>query len=372
MRNGMRLTLMLGVCLVVPLRQAQAQSLPSLEAGMRPVETAEQKAEKARNAARAQAAREKATREQAAREKAAKENAAREQAARQAEARRQAEREQAAAAKRQADQEAARLASNNANNGLPALQAFHDTLKGGSAGPEMVVIPAGSFMMGSPPSEEGRYNNEGPQHRVSVSRFAMGKYEVTFAEYDGFARATNRELPGDRGWGRGNHPVINVSWEDAQAYAKWLSEETGQTYRLPSEAEWEYAARAGTTGPFSFSGPISPDRVNYDSSYSYGNSRKDSSGYRAKTVEVGSLPANAWGLYEVHGNVWEWVEDCWHDNYNNAPTGGSAWTSGCSSSSRVLRGGSLSDFPGWVRSANRYSGAPTGRGDVGFRLARTF
>ena len=354
--------LVLGVCLVVPLGQAQAQSLPSLEAGMRPVETAEQKAEKARSAARAQAAR-----AQAAREKAAKENAAREQAARQAEARRQAEREQAAAAKRQADQEAARLASNNAK------QAFHDTLKDGSAGPEMVVIPAGSFMMGSPPSEEGRSDDEGPQHRVSVSRFAMGKYEVTFAEYDGFARATNRELPGDRGWGRGNHPVINVSWEDAQAYAKWLSEQTGQTYRLPSEAEWEYAARAGTTGPFSFSGPISPDRVNYDSSYSYGNSRKDSSGYRAKTVEVGSLPANAWGLYEVHGNVWEWVEDCWHDNYNTAPTDGSAWTSSCDAGRRVLRGGSWDNSPWWVRSANRFGNTPTDRGYfLGFRLARTF
>ncbi|MEN8221031.1 MAG: SUMF1/EgtB/PvdO family nonheme iron enzyme [Pseudomonadota bacterium] len=124
-------------------------------------------------------------------------------------------------------------------------KVFRDRLKDGSLGPEMVWIPAGTFRMGD--IQGGGHDNEKPVHQVSVSRFAIGKYEVTFAEYDKFAQATGRKKPNDRGWGRGNRPVINVSWHDATAYAEWLSQQTGQKYRLPTEAEWEYAARAGTT-----------------------------------------------------------------------------------------------------------------------------
>lgn len=131
--------------------------------------------------------------------------------------------------------------------------------------------------------------------------FAIGKTEVTFGEYDYFAEATGRKKPGDVSWGRGQRPVINVSWKDAKAYCGWLGGETGKGYRLPSEAEWEYAARAETTTPFSFGETITPDLVNYDGNYPYGSGKKGE--YREKTVPVGRLPANAWGLHEIHGNV---------------------------------------------------------------------
>jgi formylglycine-generating enzyme required for sulfatase activity len=252
------------------------------------------------------------------------------------------------------------------------LSAFRDRLSSGGEGPGMVHIPAGSFTMGSPSHEEGRTNDEGPQRTVNVPAFAMGKYAVTFAEYDRFAEATGRGKPADEGWGRGRRPVINVSWEDARAYAAWLSEQTGQRYRLPSEAEWEYAARAGTTGPFSFSGVISPQKANCHCNQTYGGSNADSEGYRRRPVDVGSLPANPWGLHEVHGNVWEWVEDVWHDNYSGAPTDGSAWTAGGYSHLRALRGGSWYSIPDWVRSAMRLTiELSDPRKDVGFRLART-
>ena len=247
-------------------------------------------------------------------------------------------------------------------------QRFRDC----EACPEMVVIPSGTFLMGSPDDETERGMGEGPQHRVRVTSFAIGRTAVAFAEYDRFAKASNRELPSDMGWGRGERPVINVSWADANAYAQWLSAQTGQRYRLPSEAEWECAARAGTTGPFSFDGEISPAKANYDSNYSYGGSRKDSAGFRQHTVPVGSLPANPWGLHEVHGNVWEWVEDCWHDNYGGAPSDGSAWTIGGDCGRRVLRGGSWIGDPGWLRSAYRTGYTPANRSYyVGFRLAKT-
>ncbi|MBX3517975.1 MAG: SUMF1/EgtB/PvdO family nonheme iron enzyme [Rhodospirillales bacterium] len=240
--------------------------------------------------------------------------------------------------------------------------------------PEMVVIPSGTFLMGSPPDEEGRYDNEGPQHRVTIgSRFALGKYAVRFSEYDHFCEVTKREKPEDQDWGRGQRPVINVSWLDAVAYCEWLTKETGQPYRLPSEGEWEYGARAGTTTPFSFGGTISPKQANYDGNYTYGGGSKGE--YRQRTVPVGTLPANPWGLHEMHGNVWEWVEDVWHDSYAGAPADGSAWTDGegkDSSRLRVDRGGSWHLIPRYLRSAYRGGGVPDGRGvSLGFRLART-
>ena len=194
--------------------------------------------------------------------------------------------------------------------------------------------------MGSPSSERERYDNEGPQHRVTIiDAFAVGKYEVTFEEWDACVSAggCGGYRPDDEGWGRGRRPVINVSWEDAQRFVEWLREETGEPYRLLSEAEWEYVARAGTSTPFHTGGTISTSQANYDGNYTYGNGREGE--YRERTVPVGSFGANAFGLHDVHGNVWEWVEDCWNDSYRGAPSDGSAWERG-DCSSRVYRGGS--------------------------------
>ena len=239
--------------------------------------------------------------------------------------------------------------------------------------PELVVVPAGSFTMGSPRSEEGRWNTEGPQHRVTIPEpFAVGKYEVTFAEWDTCVAAGGCQgyRPDDRGWGRGRRPVIDVSWEDAKTYVGWLSRETGERYRLLSEAEWEYAARAGTTGPFHFGATISTDQANYDGNYTYGSGRKGV--YREKSMPVGSFSANAFGLHDVHGNVREWVEDCRHDSYAGAPTDGSAWVRGGDCGKRVLRGGSWFYDPRLLRSAFRFSlTAGYRNNDGGFRVSRT-
>ena len=239
--------------------------------------------------------------------------------------------------------------------------------------PQMVVVPSGSFTMGSPSGAEGRGDDEGPRHVVRIDyRLAVGVYEVTFAEWDACANAggCGGYIPEDKGWGRGNRPVMNVSWNDAQLYLRWLSQRTGQRYRLLSESEWEYVARAGTTTPFHFGSTISTDQANYDGNYTYGGGRKGV--YREKTISVGSFRANAWGLYDVHGNVWEWVGDCWNDSYTGAPADGSAWARG-DCAKRVLRGGSWISEPRNLRSASR-SWNSTGRRfiDNGFRVARTF
>jgi formylglycine-generating enzyme required for sulfatase activity len=236
--------------------------------------------------------------------------------------------------------------------------------------PELVVIPAGSFVMGSPATEEGRSPDEGPQHEVTFARpFALGRYPVTFDEYDHFCAETRREKPPDRDWGRGRRPAINVSWEDAKAYVEWLSEHTGQGYRLPSEAEWEYACRAGTTTPFWTGETIGTERANYNGNYTYGRGRKGE--YRVQTTPVGTFEANPWGLHDMHGNVWEWCEDCCNDSYKGAPDDGSAWTAG-DCRRRVLRGGSWNSNPGYLRSAERdgyYADDPVN--DFGFRVAGT-
>ena len=227
--------------------------------------------------------------------------------------------------------------------------------------PQMVVIPAGSFLMGSPESEEGRLNDEGPQHRVEIREaFAAGVYEVTFEEWDAcmLDGGCGGYRPDDEGWGRGRRPAINVSWEDAQAYVHWLSRKTGEEYRLLSEAEWEYAARGGTTTRYSFGDEITPSDVNYD-----WNIRK--------TQQVGSYRANGFGLYDVHGNAREWVQDCWNERYAGAPTDGSAWGGG-DCSRRVLRGGSWSFSSRYLRSAIREWSQTGGRNGLdGFRVART-
>ena len=251
--------------------------------------------------------------------------------------------------------------------------------------PELVVVPSGSFMMGSPASEEGRRDNEGPVRRVTIAApFAVGVYEVTRGEFARFVSATGRSV-GDSCWidedgewesrsGRhwrspgfllqgDDHPVVYVNWDDARAYVAWLSGETGQRYRLLSESEWEYVARAGTSTRYWWGDGIGRNRANCDGC----GSRWDDRG----TAPVGSFSANGFGLHDVHGNVYEWVEDCWNDSYAGAPTDGSAWESG-DCDRRVLRGGSWSGIPRFLRSANRGRYVSDSRSNLtGFRVART-
>ena len=235
--------------------------------------------------------------------------------------------------------------------------------------PELVVVPAGSFLMGSPETEEGHDPGEGPQHDVRFARpFAMGRYPVTFEEYDHFCDETGREPPPDQGWGRGRRPVINVSWEDATAYCAWLGQRTGQAYRLPSEAEWEYACRAGTTTPFWTGATISTEQANFDGNFVYGPGGTGVS--REQTTPVGTFAANPWRLHDMHGNVWEWCQDCWHEGYAGAPADGSASLQG-DCSLRVVRAGSWADRPTVLRSANRGRVEPDDRHYfLGFRVSR--
>jgi formylglycine-generating enzyme required for sulfatase activity len=224
-------------------------------------------------------------------------------------------------------------------------KVFQDRLKDGSLGPKMVWIPAGQFRMGD-------------RHEVSVDGFAMSQYEVTFAEYDKFAEATGREKPDDEGWGRGNRPVINVSWHDATAYAEWLSTQTGQKYRLPTEAEWEYAARAGTETKYWWGNEIGSNKANC-SNYSCGDSFK-------YTAPVGSFEPNPFGLYDTAGNVWEWTCSEYSSSYD-----GSEKSCEEHVSLAVIRGGSWSYEPRNVRVTYRDRSSDVYRfDDVGFRLAR--
>jgi formylglycine-generating enzyme required for sulfatase activity len=246
--------------------------------------------------------------------------------------------------------------------------------------PEMVVVPAGSFMMGSPPNELGRFEREGPQHRVAIARpLAVGKFEVMFDEWDACVAAGGcKHNPRDEGWGRGKRPVINVSWNAiTQEYLPWLSHKTGKAYRLLTEAEWEYAARAGTTARYHFGnnerdlctyGNVADQTAKEKNKYwTIANCRD---GY-VNTALVGSFQPNAFGLHDVHGNVWEWVQDCWNDNYTGAPPDGSARTTG-NCGRRILRGGSWYSHPLVLRSAHRLWMLPDFPfNDIGFRVGRT-
>ena len=247
--------------------------------------------------------------------------------------------------------------------GLVIEQPLHDTLKIGGYGPEMVLIPAGRFQMGD--IQGGGADDEKPVHWVDIDyEFMMGKYEVTVGEYDKFAEATGREKPDDKGWGRGNRPVINVSWDDANAYTKWISQQTGEQYRLPSEAEWEYAARAGTETKYWWGNKIGKNKATCD-----GCGAKWGWDAKRMTAPVGSFEANPFGLYDTVGNVWEWCADNYQDSYKNSPTDGSAWEK--VSKYRVLRGGSWYYDSHYVRAANRYWVVPTGRNlYIGFRVVR--
>ena len=240
----------------------------------------------------------------------------------------------------------------------------------------MVTVPAGEFLMGSPESENGRGNDEGPQHRVEFKQpFAAGKYEVTFAEWDAcVAERGCRHSPSDEKWGRGKRPVINVSWDDAMEYVAWLSKKTGKPYRLLTEAEWEYAARGVTRvsdphPPFATGPTINYKQANYDANFTYGSGRIGI--YRQKTQDVGTFQQNAFGLHDMHGNVWEWVQDCYQPTYAKAPTDGSAVTaSDCAL--RIMRGGAWNYYPKMLRSAYRYATtAGVKLENAGFRVARS-
>jgi formylglycine-generating enzyme required for sulfatase activity len=213
---------------------------------------------------------------------------------------------------------------------------------------EMAAIPGGSFMMGSQENEVGRKDNESPQHHVTVPSFFMGKYPVTQAQYQAIMGTNPSYFKGS------NRPVEGVSWNNAVAFCQKLSQKTGKNYRLPNEAEWEYACRAGTTTPFHFGETITTDLANYNGNYTYGQGPKGV--YREETTEVGSFGvANNFGLYDMHGNVWEWCQDRWHTNYEGAPIDGSAWLGiEKNTNTRLLRGGAWYNDPGYCRSAVRY------------------
>ena len=243
----------------------------------------------------------------------------------------------------------------------------------GALAGEMVPIPGGSFRMGDL-SGDG-YENEIPVHVVTIAPFEMGKYEVTFSQWD--ACVADGECPrvSDEGWGRGNRPVIKVSWDDVQGFITWMNVRTSGGYRLPTESEWEYAARAGSESKYSWGDFIGSNRTNcegyddgYDDDYDDGY---DGCGDRWETTApVGSFASNAWGLHDMHGNVWEWVEDCVNESYAGAPSDGSAWRSG-DCSQRVTRGGSWLFETRYLRSAHRDRGARSSRFfSQGFRLAR--
>ena len=281
---------------------------------------------------------------------------------------------------------------------LTSVNAYQvgETFRDCEVCPKMVVLPAGKFTMGSPEGERGRYDSEGPQHQVTIPKpFAVGKYEVTVEQYAEFVRETKHkagscDVPIGKSWNdpgfdqTNNHPVVCVNWDDASTHVYWLSMKTGHEYRLLTEAEWEYAARAGTTTAYHFGRMILGNQANYNNNEG--------------TAAVGSFHANALGLHDMHGNVIEWVEDCWHDDYTGALTNGSAWLSGCRKGNeddckaysensdwfrqckewfvgkelRVLRGGSWNRESGNLRSAFRsWSRAADRSVYLGFRVART-
>jgi formylglycine-generating enzyme required for sulfatase activity len=245
---------------------------------------------------------------------------------------------------------------------------LRDRLKGGGEGPELVTIPAGSFQMGA--VHGGGDSDEKPVHLVTIPRpFAIGRYEVTFEEYDRFCTATGREKPKDgrrwfpfSNWGRERRPAINVTWDDAVAYTSWLSEQTGKRYRLPSESEWEYAAKAGSEDRYWWGFSVGEKRANCKECGSQWDGKK--------TSPVGSFPASPFGLFDTAGNAWEWCQDRWHETYQGAPTDGTAWDNG-QDQRRVQRGGSFGSKPRYIRSSARGRGKPTDRYVyLGFRVVR--
>ena len=292
--------------------------------------------------------------------------------------------------KEQAARKAAELAALLPTASSPVADAegvLRDRFADGSGvGPDLVLIPTGRFQMGSSEHEhkiavkagaqKTWLDRELPAHWVGIEQsFALGRYPVTVGEWHAFVKATGWQSKMDVDWQQPGfaqderHPVVCVSWHDAQLYLQWLSEKTGQEYRLPSEAEWEYACRAGSHTAFSFGDEITPEHANYDGHFTYNDGPKGSS--HGGTTRVGSYQPNPWGLFDMHGNVWEWTQDTVHDNYLGAPIDGSAWEQGGDKARRILRGGAWLYQPRYLRSAlrNGYS-ALLANDVVGFRVAR--
>jgi formylglycine-generating enzyme required for sulfatase activity len=277
--------------------------------------------------------------------------------------------------------------------------------------PQMVVIPAGSFLMGAPSDETGRDDIEGPQHRVAIAQFAAGKYDVTRAEWKLFVKDTNRKVVGGCAWTPSNqelnpdasweklgfpqddtHPVVCVSWADVHDYIGWLTAKTGKKYRLPSESEWEYAARAGSTKTFPWGATATHEHANYGQEDCCSPLAKDNDKWE-ETSPVGSFPPNKFGLYDMHGNVLQWVQDCFSDSYAKAPSDGTPYqrsiklktsgnladmTGADSCAYRMVRGGDWGDPPSMIRSAFRNFAPAPGTtlanyrsGGLGFRVARS-
>lgn len=240
------------------------------------------------------------------------------------------------------------------------LGTVKDRLRDGSAGPLMLVLENGDFVMGRHMTLAN--DDEGPAHEVRLASFAIGATEVTFEEYDRFARATGRRFPSDFGWGRGTRPVVDVSWADARAYARWLAQRSGRAYRLPTESEWEYAAAAGQRSFFWWGNQAGQGRaVCFDCGTTWDN---------YSSAPVGSFAPNPLGLYDTAGNVMEWVEDCYHPNYVGAPSNGRAWDE-ASCGSRVARGGAFNKpARSLYTTARHHFGPETRINALGFRLAR--
>jgi formylglycine-generating enzyme required for sulfatase activity len=260
----------------------------------------------------------------------------------------------------------------------PICQLAHKELLATGMELTLMRIPAGSFLMGAAEDEEGSRANERPLHRVQVGEFLMGRTPVTQAQWQAVARWEPKE--GEKPWAMqldpdpsrfkgANRPVENVDWGQAREFCRRLRQRTGKNYRLPSEARWEYACRADTTTPFHCGATLTTELANYNGEYTYGGGPKGM--HRQETVEVATFPANVWGLHDMHGNVWEWCADHWHDTYNGAPADGSPWTNDKSNDVgiRLLRGGSCLSLPGYCRTAYRsYLHPDAQHNNVGFRV----
>ncbi len=244
--------------------------------------------------------------------------------------------------------------------------------------PEMVLIPDGHYEMGCKENYLCK-TNEQPVHDVKIKGFEIGKYEITFEQWDDCVKngGCNKYAPRDS-WGRKKQPVINVSWNDAMSYTIWLSNITGESYRLPSEAEWEYVARLNSDLPFSTGKCINTSQANFNGNYAFSAKCKPDKFYNNKALEVGSFTVNTNGIYDLHGNVWEWTSDCYHKDYNNSPVNGNSWNIDCEYDDEtkeklfVLRGGSWINKPDNLRSRHRYRNIASKRNfDIGFRVAKS-
>ncbi|WP_428608429.1 formylglycine-generating enzyme family protein [Sedimenticola sp.] len=232
---------------------------------------------------------------------------------------------------------------------------------------DWIGVSAGTFLMGSPPDEKDRFENE-RQHEVQIGRFEMLKIPVTFEMFDIFCEEVRRTRPPDEGWGRDQRPVINVRYWSAVDYCHWLSKRTGANIRLPTEAEWEYACRAGTTSAFWTGATISPEQANFDGNYTYCGSEKGPS--RGMTTPVNQFPPNPWGLYDMHGNVWEWCASVYDEAYSGLELKDASYADD-DVRERVVRGGSWHNVPSGIRSASRNKLMPNYHYlRVGFRIVR--